>query len=321
MKEKEVPHSFRDESPVFIVGPLRSGTTLLRLLLDHHPDICIFGEFEAAVSQANGEEWPEISAYREFLKNDRQTKSYGLVIRDDLEYRDLVLDLFEQIASRTEKSIVGAAVHSRMDLIPKLWPHARYIHLLRDPRDVAKSCIGMGWVGNVYEGAYYWVEPERHWDIVVDTVPVENVLTVKYEDLVDNPDLVLTQACRFLGTSFDPEMLEIDKDTTYSRPDSKLASQWQKSLSRREINWVESRCSIQMKKRGYESIGTVGYKPGVLEMLWIKTQNRIYRITFNIRRWGLKNWIYHVFAKRYGTLSMQYATRARIDREVARFLK
>jgi hypothetical protein len=55
------------DSPVFVVGPLRSGTTLLRLLLDHHPEINMFGEFEGAVSQAVGDDWPDLDQLSELL--------------------------------------------------------------------------------------------------------------------------------------------------------------------------------------------------------------------------------------------------------------
>ena len=53
-------------SPIFIVGPLRSGTTLLRLLVGNHPDIYGIGEFEYSVSQAKGNSWPAIHQFHDF---------------------------------------------------------------------------------------------------------------------------------------------------------------------------------------------------------------------------------------------------------------
>jgi hypothetical protein len=57
-------------------------------------------------------------------------------------------------------------VHRHYDRLLRLWPEARFIHLVRDPRDVASSCIGMGWAGNVWTGVTRWIEAERLWDEV-----------------------------------------------------------------------------------------------------------------------------------------------------------
>lgn len=306
---------------VFIVGPLRSGTTLLRLLLDHHSSICIFGEFEASVSQAREESWPDIASYREFLSADRQSRAYELNIDESLEYVPLVKSLFGQLVARTSKPIVGAAIHSRADMLPKIWPEAKYIHLLRDPRDVAKSCIGMGWVGNVYEGAVYWLKPERHWDLLVTQVPAENTCTVRYEELVNDPESVLRSLCQFLGQSYEPRMLEIEADTTYCRPDPKLASQWRNSLSPKEISWVESRCANLMFRRGYE-VTTKNLKPrSWICNLGLKLQSRLYRVQFNIHRWGLLNWSLYISSQRLGPSWLKKRAKLRIDSITLKHLK
>lgn len=295
MIENNLPYT-----PFFVVGPLRSGTTLLRLLIDHHPDINCFGEFEGAVSQARGDEWPEIQDYVQFVKSDRQTSHYDFRISPELSYSELVRDFMSQLYTKNPQRLVGASVHSRMDLLPILWPEAKYIKLFRDPRDVAKSCIGMGWVGNVYKGSKYWIEPERHWEILRDRVHSDQLLSVWYEELVSNPEAELARICEFLGCEFNPAMLELDSDTTYAKPDKRYAFQWKTKLNKRQIELVEYRCKEMMESRGYELSSNSANPPTLFEKITLTLQNRIYRVSFNIRAYGFLNWFLFVVSKKLG---------------------
>jgi len=47
---------------------------------------------------------------------------------------------------------IGCCIHSRLDLCPDFRPDARAVHLLRDPRDVGRSCVGRGWAGTPWHG-------------------------------------------------------------------------------------------------------------------------------------------------------------------------
>jgi hypothetical protein len=236
---------------LFVVGPLRSGTTLLRLLLDHHPEINMFGEFEGAVSQAVGDDWPDLDSYRHFVETDRMMQDLDFKPAYEKSYPDLVRDLLMQKAIRKSSKYIGASVHSRIDLLPLLWPEAKFISLLRDPRDVARSCIGMGWVGNVYEGAKFWLDVEAHRKVLKSRVPVNQILDVRYEDLVTNPAAELTRICDFMGLEFSETMLNLS-DTTYKPPAAQYANQWRSKLSVRQLSWVESRCGELMLEQNYE---------------------------------------------------------------------
>jgi len=302
------------ESPIFVVGPLRSGTTLLRLMLDHHPDINCFGEFEASVSQARADNWPDIESFHTFLESDRQTLAYDFSIDKSLAYEDLIKSLLEQEFDKQPNKHIGASVHSRMDLLPKLWPNAKFVHILRDPRDVARSCIGMGWVGNVFHGAKYWLKPERHWDILCKKIPKQNTLTVRYEDLVREPEKVLSEICSFLRLEFHRSMLNIEGRTSYSQPDAKFAEQWKRKLGSREIAWVESECRELMERRGYTCVSPVDYSVSLSERCWLVLQNRFSRVRFNVDRYGFSNWLFFVLAKRVGPKKLHARYKKRINR-------
>ncbi len=64
--------------PVFMVGSERSGTTLLRLMLDHHPGIAFHFEFEFAVERlADDGTFPPIEAYHKWLRSERGFRGSG----------------------------------------------------------------------------------------------------------------------------------------------------------------------------------------------------------------------------------------------------
>ena len=309
------------DAPIFVVGPLRSGSTLLRVILNHHPDTNVFSEFEIAVNQAQGNHWPTVEEYKTFLRSDRQFAALNLTIDEALDYEALVKSFLEQLHLRKPRKILGASVHSRMDLLPKLWPNAKFIHILRDPRDVAKSCIGMGWVGNVHEGAEYWIKAEKHWELLEAAVPSEQTYTVRYEELVSNPDAEVAKICEFLGLDYRPEMLDIGKDTTYSRPDAGFAYQWKRRLSAQEIGHVEYQCHEMMSERGYEVVSDPVKPPSLFEKLGIILQSRWYRIGFNVERWGLKLWLMYTLCKHLGLRSLQERYQLQINEIATRYLK
>ncbi|MFT7560248.1 MAG: hypothetical protein ACI93R_002166 [Flavobacteriales bacterium] len=300
-------------TPLFIVGPLRSGTTMLRLLMGNHPEIACFGEFECSVSQARGTSWPPLESFYEFVATDRQTKAHNFSVDKSLDYPALIKSFLAQASERNPSKIIGSSIHSRIDLLPDIWPEAKYVHILRDPRDVARSCIGMGWVGNVYHGSKYWLEPETHWDILEGKVSEENRITVRYEDLVRNPEAELARLCEFLGLEYDERMLGIDENSTYSRPSGDYADQWKRKMSKREISWVEAVCAPMMKKRGYEITTDTSGGVAVQTRLSLMLQNRWYRVSNNVRRWGFLSWAQYIVLKRIGT----QAQRARIMQRIA----
>ena len=241
-----------DTDPIFLVGAERSGSTMLRIMLDHHPEIAFFSEFEFAVERVSESgDFPEIGSYRRWLQSDRIYLDSGSQVDATLGYRDLVHSFLEQKRSRDGKRLVGATVHRCFDRLVHLWPNARYIHLLRDPRDVARSTIAMGWAGNVWTGAERWVNAETTWGRLRNELPCDRWFEIRYESLVREPEAQLRELCGYLSVPYDARMLGYPETTSYDAPNPHHADRWMQSLPDRDAGLVEQRIGSLLTDRGY----------------------------------------------------------------------
>jgi len=130
-------------------------------------------------------------------------------------------------------ALIGEAINDRLiiekdplltcDLtIPlRLFPEAKIIIPLRDPRDVIISyfftMVPIGWNSspaiNITEAAKFYHDVMRHWLLFKHRLPWDWIET-KYEDLVSDPELEIQRVTDFLGISFDRSMIEPTKRST-----------------------------------------------------------------------------------------------------------
>ena len=274
--------------PIFLVGAERSGTTVLRLMLDHHPKIAWCSEFEYAVDKiSESGELPQLDEYYQWLETNGIFQDSGFTIDRSLSYSQLVNSFLVQKRDHAGKPIVGAAVHRHFDRLLQIWPHARFIHLVRDGRDVARSSIGMGWAGNVWTGLERWIDAEKIWTQINSIIPAERQIEVKYETLICEPIETLKKICEFIGTSYDPAMFGYTETTRYDLPDPKLIQQWRRKLSDYEIQLVESRIGTMLQERGYELSGLPHLTVTPVMEQQLKLQDWWARVQFRLQRYGL----------------------------------
>ena len=273
--------------PVFLVGAERSGTTLLRLMLAHHPQIAFHSEFEYVVDYFQGNNWPQLDEYYECLELDRLFQCSNFVIDVSLNYPQLVNSFLVQKRDGAGKAFVGATVHRHFDRLLRIWPDARFIHIVRDGRDVARSCIGMNWAGNVWTGIDRWIEAEQLWSQLKETIAPEQYTEVRYETLIAKPVETLTNLCNFIGTSYDPAMLSYSQTTTYDLPDSKLLWQWKRKFSEREIQLVEAKIGDMLVERGYELSGLPSLTVNSVMKPMLKLHSKWSVVRGRIRIYGL----------------------------------
>lgn len=284
--------------PVFMFGALRSGTTLLRLMLTSHSQIHSPGEadylFDHLIHSPSAPgSW---LCDREALADDWKFRLAGITLPDGQEGSDLVYSLNDLIHERATGKLVTVSIHRNAQAVSSLFPKAKYIHLLRDPRDTARSAVSMGWDGNSYYGVRHWLDTEMNWKLA--GIPEDQVLTVRFEELIKDVPKGLSEICDFLQLEFEPNMLLYHKDSTYGPPDPTMSHKWQSQVSSREVARIEGKVGSLLQDRGYRPFGEP-VTPGVIESVWLKIDNKLRRWQYNIRRYGLRLFMLHHLARMF----------------------
>jgi len=205
----------------FIVGVARSGKTLLRLMLDAHPLLAIPPEtnFIPRMVRACGSAATPSACFVQTLRSLHRWDDFHLNA-DELQRRVELTQPFELgEALRAFYSLYAArfgkprwgdktpAYAEHMLAIERLLPEARFIHVLRDGRDVALSLRDV-WFGpaSIEEAATQWCE--RIQAARRQATGVGAYLEIRYEDLVRDTESVLRRVCEFIELPWSEGMLE-----------------------------------------------------------------------------------------------------------------
>lgn len=204
----------------FIVGVTRSGTTLLRMMLDAHPHLAIPPEthFIPDVVKACQVASNPTDCFTDTIISHQRWEDFHI---DDEVFRFIVasvvpFDLGEALrafyglyAARFGKprwSDKTPAYVYHMCLIQNLLPEARFIHLIRDGRDAALSIKDLSFGPNsIAEAAELWVERVRSARSQVEEL--RYYLEIRYEDLVLESEATLKRVCNFIDLPWDAAML------------------------------------------------------------------------------------------------------------------
>ncbi len=203
-----------------IVGNPRSGTTLLRLMLDAHPDLAIPPEthFIPALFQLEGDRhqlresfYKKLTAYPtwpDFHLDANQFVTHILTIEPFTISAGLRC-FYQMYAKRLGKSRWGDKTPDyilRLKEIQTVLPEAHFIHIIRDGRDVALSMKEMWWRAgdDMEEQASNWI-----WRIREGRQQgqfCQHYLEVRYEELITNTTKVLQDICAFINLPYHSQM-------------------------------------------------------------------------------------------------------------------
>ncbi len=210
----------------FIVGCGRSGTTLVRAILNAHPEMAVPGEsyfvvwlgrqrrrYEAAGGFDQGSFFDDLSGQAWFRRWGLPDDVVRVALADaaPAEFPDAVRALYRAYARQHSKQRYGDKTPIyvlHLPLIASLLPEAAFVHVLRDGRNVALSLLDAGW------GPQRWEHAALHWKLQVErgraagrALGANRYCELRYEDLLDDPEGEVRTLCRFLGLEFDGSML------------------------------------------------------------------------------------------------------------------
>jgi len=226
------PDTSRPPAP-FVVGVTRSGTTLLRMMLDSHPRLAIPPESHFVPDlieyfQENNE--PTVDGALEQIEGNRRWGDFHLdagelrerlAATEPLNVSDALRAFFQLYADKQDKPRWGDKTPiyiNRMLLIQRALPEARFIHLIRDGRDAALSRAKRVLTDPtpMPKVAQRWKNRILRAREQADRLP--HYLEVHYEDLIRDTESSLRKICEFIELEFDPAML-----TYYERAEERMS--------------------------------------------------------------------------------------------------
>jgi hypothetical protein len=208
----------------FVVGVNRSGTTLLRLMLDSHPQLTIPPETHFVPEMIRLARRDNTTRKR-LLRAATDHPRWGDFGLDEQELLDRLQEVkpltpdgairafYDLYAEREGKSRWGDKTPRYMRAMPRIeraLPEARFIHLIRDGRDVALSQAERALDGtepSLAEVADRWqrrIRTAREHAAELDN----SYLEIRYEDLVSDPEATLRRVCEFIELDYDSAMLD-----------------------------------------------------------------------------------------------------------------
>ena len=190
--------------PIFIIGSPRSGTTLLRLLLDSHPNISCGSEthFLTQMERIVGHNWYSI----ELFQFDKAYWHRKIAEFFDTFQSDYALSRGKhRWAEKTPQYTL------RVEFINHLFPDCQFIHMIRDGRDVVTSHRDRWGFRSALASINAWRTYVQTAQCFGRSLPDDRYHELRYEALVDQPEAVMRRAFEYLHEPWVPEVLEYDQ--------------------------------------------------------------------------------------------------------------
>jgi hypothetical protein len=281
-------------------------------MMNAHPDIGTPPETHFVTTHLTPREAVSRDEWRRRLAEDRRFARLGLdpgEVLAQLEEGDgpvsmrAVYRAFLQMwKERNGAKLVGDKAPRYVEILPilhRITPGAKVLHLVRDPRSVFLSRTKAAWSA----GRKSW----RH--LLAYAVQYEEGRTrgpqcfgeryreVFYEQLISEPDRVLTEVCHFLGVDYDPAMLRfsesasdiISEDEWAWKQEaagpllSQNADKWRNELSGSEIGMVESACRGPFRDGLYQRADEAPGLAGRVTARTVRTMAGVYRTVLELR--------------------------------------
>jgi sulfotransferase family protein len=274
---------------LFIVGCPRSGTTLLSRIVDAHPQIAVLPETHwipnvARMSIGIGpdrlvtdelSEW--LIGHFRFPRMQLEPAEVRALVEPGVTYPEFVAALFDLYGRKRGKPLVGEKTPHYVAEIPTLhalFPDARFVHLIRDGRDVCLSALTWERM------AEHFARRFRTWredPVVTSALWWRSFVTlgragaelgpglyreVRYEALVRRPEEECRRLCSFLEVEYDDTMSRFHESATRSKPGpagnrtglpiTPGLRDWRTQLAREDTEAFEAAAGDILNELGYE---------------------------------------------------------------------
>jgi len=267
-------------TPFFILGNPRSGTTLFRLMLNSHADIVVPPESGFLqwwhskyknIGRKNLSDTIFVSKMIEDILSSKKIEDWKLsadnlvkeiINQKPLNYGELCTIVYQQYGQIKGKKdfIIGDKNNyyiNHLDVLDSIYPKTKYIHLIRDGRDVACSYLELNKLetSSAYKPSFAqginaiakeWKDNVNKIEFFLKT---KNSIKIKYEDLILNTEEILRIVCQFLKVEYRSSMLDYYHDIYFDEPSSTI--DW-KQKTRQEID--KTNINKYMKKLSSEDL-------------------------------------------------------------------
>lgn len=289
--------------PVFLISSERSGSNLIRVMLGNHssfvapapphllknflPLLPFYGDLREVESlrllarDMTAVMNDQVGSWRTRLSGDELA-----AVVSEPSYAGLFDAVYRKEAEahgKTRSFVKDNGVAEFAFEILALFPDARFVALVRDPRDVAASWLrSVSHAGGVLQAARAWVRDQRALLRILAVLhDKQRVHLVHYEGLIESPEEELRTLCKFLSEPFEPAMLEFHKSEEAATGAHRVADwanlarpvmsgntgNWRTQLSPRQVHLVEKSAGVEMRMLGYEPEFSRGAGGNALEDL------------------------------------------------------
>ena len=271
--------------PLLVLGVSRSGTTLLRVMLDRNSLLAIPDESFFVPLLADRHVFKvDADDFLDDVSRLETVREWGVPLdklrtrlTDGMPTARAIAAIYEVYAEGQGKPRWGDKTPMYMRhlrLLPRLFPRAQYVHLIRDGRDAAVSFLSLppgvafetwGHPRSAADFACLWRREIKAARRLGRRLGSERYLEVRYEDLIADPESVLRTICAFAGLPFERAMLdhggsrseERTHQQSLRRPLSTGLRDWRSDLPPADGAAFERVAGDLLSELGYEADGEV----------------------------------------------------------------
>jgi hypothetical protein len=276
----------RIERPIFIIGVHRSGTTLLRYMLNSSPRIYIppesdfiprffgrdpVGELsEPRIAAILATVFAKYRLVKEWQGDPPSAESFlqAMPARTPAAFLDTLYRTYARQYGAVRWGDKTPIYASYVDLIHQIFPRAQFVHIIRDGRDVALSMFDK-WGHEIHIDVYFtarnWVRRIHQAQVAGARLGPDLYYEMRYEDLVQDPEAQLQPLCKYLGEPYLLEMANphhlgrerIEPDSFHAAirqpPSTARIGRWQQEMSEADRRLFQRIAGPLLDGLGYET--------------------------------------------------------------------